>query len=65
VIHRNPPRYDEDGDLVDEDEDDDDDDDDDEAITGSPIEDNPFEETKLECTYALVLRLVATCVDPE
>ncbi|GAB7338546.1 hypothetical protein MBLNU457_5294t1 [Dothideomycetes sp. NU457] len=45
VIHRNPPRYDEDGDLVDED-------DEEEEMIGSPIEDNPFEETKLDYLLA-------------
>ena len=46
IIHQNPPRFDEDGDLVD----DDDDDEDDEEPNGSPDEDNPYEETKIERT---------------
>ena len=43
MIHQNPPRFDEDGDIVE-----DDDDNEDEEANGSPAEDNPFAETKLE-----------------
>ena len=52
IIHQNPPKIDEDGDLVE------DDDEDGEGV-GSPAEENPFQETKLECTSAAMRRSIS------
>lgn len=56
IIHKNPTRYDEDGDVVE-------DDGEDEDGQASPDEENPFGETKLECATSATIFAQASTTD--